>query len=996
MNVQGLCPQTRQSKVPYIRDLLLGQNQLFIAINETWLYNELAGEINIQNYTLFKSNSPRNAKKKKRGRQCGGVAIYLRNDIACSFKELLSYATHCIQALILYSNKLNIIIINLYRQPDDSTHGHPSKFKDFKLLIDKIENILSDLVNVPLVIFGGDFNLPHMYGSKDNPTKEEHLMIECLQTLCCDYSLSQIIDTSTHKDGNILDLIFTNVTEHVHSHAVIPNLPSITHHFTLHIATCFDIESKNPKQQTKNLKTFAKHNFFHKDTNWVSIKNDLTNTNWDTEFASKDINEMFDTFYEQCYKIVSNHVPMKDENDKPKKSITEKKCRNLTRRRRRINQRLMKIKSPSTRENLHKELVEIEMKLQKLYKNYKNFKEQKAIDAIKLNPKFFYSYAKSMSKSKTDIGPLLTENNEITSDGKEMAEILADQYCKVFSIPLTEVPTSKPTKIDKPYKQLKFTEHDFVVAINELSNSSAAGPDNFPALFLKNCKHELSKPLHTLWENSFNSGIVPSLLKECIITPTHKGGSKADAENYRPIALTSHLIKIFEKILRNHLTSYMIENSLFNSNQHGFRKGHSCLSELLAHYDNILNFLDRKMNVDVIYLDFAKAFDKVDFGVVLQKIKNLGVDTQTIQWLSSFLKNRSQKVIVNGQASNSRSTKSGVPQGSVIGPLIFLILLGDIDINVIHSIVRSFADDTRALNGIQNAIDTNHLQNDLNVIYKWTTKNNMKLNELKFELLRYGTNEEIKRNTQYISPTMSIIKEKSVVKDLGVLLSTSNYNFKEQIDNVIEKGKQMSSWIFRTFNSRNQFEMLTLYKSLVLPKIEYCSILWNPTKIHDIQRIEQLQWSFIKKIRRDPKANYWECLNKFKIYSLQRRRERYIIIYVWKILEKLVPNINNKITANYHKRLGRRCNVNTSYSNLQQQQINVHGVALFNKMPKHIRDSTNTSLDSFKRTLDQYLTKLPDEAHVPAHPPRRAKSNSLLDVIGTYNLDRGRAFNCSS
>ena len=336
-----------------------------------------------------------------------------------------------------------------------------------------------------------------------------------------------------------------------------------------------------------------------------------------------------------------------------------------------------------------------------------------------------------------------------------------------------------------------------------------------------------------------------------------------------------------------------------------------------------------------------------------------------------------------------------MPQGSVIGPLIFLILLGDIDTNIKHSIVRSFADDTRALNSIKEIINSDHLQNDLDCLNNWTEQNNMKLNELKFELLRYGKNETLKQNTEYVTPTMTIIKEKSVVKDLGVLMSTSN-SFKEQIDSVIEKGKQMSSWIFRTFNSQNPTEMLTLWKSLVLPRIEYCSILWCPAKICDIQKIEQLQWSYIRNIRGNPNLNYWECLEIFRMFSLQRRRERYIIIYIWKIIENLVPNVNNQITVQHSQRLGRKCNQCTYNNKLKDQQITGKGVALFNKLPKYIRNSTNMSVESFKKILDKFISKLPDEAHVPGHPPRQSNTNSLLDVIGTWNLNRGRALKCLS
>eukprot|EP00111_Clytia_hemisphaerica_P014640 TCONS_00043147-protein len=152
--------------------------------------------------------------------------------------------------------------------------------------------------------------------------------------------------------------------------------------------------------------------------------------------------------------------------------------------------------------------------------------------------------------------------------------------------------------------------------------------------------------------------------------------SRSLASNYRPVALTSHVIKIFEKLLRAHIVKHMDENNLFNPNQHGFRSGRSCLSQILEQYDLILNILDKDANADVVYLDFSKAFDKVDHSIVLRKIKKLGIDGKLLQWLKSFLTERKQSVLVNGVTSESQQVISGVPQGSVLGPLIFLILIG--------------------------------------------------------------------------------------------------------------------------------------------------------------------------------------------------------------------------------------------------------------------------------------------------------------------------------
>ena len=231
-----------------------------------------------------------------------------------------------------------------------------------------------------------------------------------------------------------------------------------------------------------------------------------------------------------------------------------------------------------------------------------------------------------------------------------------------------------------------------------------------------------------------DSGTIPLLLKTANIVPIHKGGSRGLPKQYRPVALTSHVIKVFEKVVRNHLVSYLQEHDLLNPGQHGFRSGRSCLSQLISHFDNILRILEDNDNVDVLYLDFSKAFDKVDHLITLKKLKALGISGKLGRWLQSFLTDRTQTVLVNGARSRSCHVKSGVPQGSVIGPLLFLVLIGDIDANVATSFVSSFADDTRVGRRIKTEADVNDLQADLNAIYQWAVNNNMQFNSDKLSV----------------------------------------------------------------------------------------------------------------------------------------------------------------------------------------------------------------------------------------------------------------------
>ena len=365
-----------------------------------------------------------------------------------------------------------------------------------------------------------------------------------------------------------------------------------------------------------------------------------------------------------------------------------------------------------------------------------------------MNPKYFYSYAKRHSKTKTRIGPLFDKTkNDYVSNSKEMADILQKQYQSVFSSPkenqnqiIHDNEDSIPILND-----IDFTKSDFVEAIKTISNNAAPGPDGFSAVFLKNCSEELATPFYAIWRECFDKGTTPEIFKESYIIPIYKGGDQGEAQNYRPVSLTSHIMKTFEKIVRKNIVDFLEENHLFNDSQHGFRQGRSCLSQLLEHFDTILTFVEQGKNVDTIYLDFSKAFDKVDHTLLLNKLKHFGIRGKVLKWIESFLRDRKQSVIIDGSKSESAPVVSGVPQGSVLGPILFLLMISDIDENVKYSILASFADDTRVLKEIEGIIDTFKLQHDLNEVYDWTGKNNMNLNSCKFEHMKYGKDVEMKK-----------------------------------------------------------------------------------------------------------------------------------------------------------------------------------------------------------------------------------------------------------
>ena len=243
--------------------------------------------------------------------------------------------------------------------------------------------------------------------------------------------------------------------------------------------------------------------------------------------------------------------------------------------------------------------------------------ELRAVNCIKNNANYFFRYAKRYSKRKDHIGPLRNENDELTNDIPEMCNLLLEQYNSVFSLPCAEKTIKNPQDYfvsDKINSCENETLSDILLnkdviseAINEMSTNSAAGPDGMPASLFKECRDELCIPLQIFFAKSLTEGIIPSRLKTAAIVPVYKGGGPSSPSNYRPISLTPILMKIFERVVRKQVITFMTKRDKFNPSQHGFREGRSCLSALLMVYDNIMTTLNSSVSIDMIYLDFAKA-----------------------------------------------------------------------------------------------------------------------------------------------------------------------------------------------------------------------------------------------------------------------------------------------------------------------------------------------------------------------------------------------------
>merc|ERR1712074_422716 len=304
----------------------------------------------------------------------------------------------------------------------------------------------------------------------------------------------------------------------------------------------------------------------------------------------------------------------------------------------------------------------------------------------------------------------------------------------------------------------------------------------------------------------------------------------------RPVSLTSHIMKVFESVIKKKIIKHLIEKQKFNDGQHGFVPGRSTQTQLLCHYNDIYEALHEGKRLDTVFLDFAKAFDKVDHNILLEKVKKHGIGGKIGRWIMEFLNGRKFRVVANGYMSREEDVISGVPQGTVLATILFVIMISDIDENVKNCLVRRFADDTRVNKKIGNNLDKEFMQKDLEAIYDWAEKNKMKFNENKFEQMSHGPLKGVTTDP-YKNSNGEEIEIKKTAKDLGAM-ATTDLKFKEHIGKITTTSKVTMGMLLRTFSTREREPMLKMFNSYIKNIMEYCSTVWSPVIQNEISERE--------------------------------------------------------------------------------------------------------------------------------------------------------------
>ena len=496
------------------------------------------------------------------------------------------------------------------------------------------------------------------------------------------------------------------------------------------------------------------------------------------------------------------------------------------------------------------------------------------------NKRPFAAYVKSKTKARVNVGPLKV-NNTTVCDNQEMAEVLNSFFVSVFTDePDGPVPEAPALPCDSVLKEIRFEPGKVRKKLAELRPESAPGPDGVTARFLKEHAEALAPALVILFNKSMEEGVVPDDWRCANVTPIFKKGTKGDPGNYRPVSLTSIPCRIMESCIRDCIVDHLERNKLINPSQHGFMRKKSCTTNLLEFMEKVTAEVDQGNVMDLIYLDFSKAFDKVPHKRLIGKVRAHGVSGKLLQWIKLWLQGRTQRTVLNGKGSRWQPVKSGVPQGSVLGPLAFIIFINDIDEMAGDiSIINKFADDTKCGHVVRDEHDLELLQNCLDRLVAWTVKWGMEFNVKKCKVMRVG------KTDLPLNYSMNGVKleQSGEEKDIGVVVQ-DNLKPSQQCARAAQRANNVLSQVTRSFHYRDKKTFLQIYKQYVRPHLEFSVPAWSPWSVADKDLLEKVQERAVRMMSGLQGTSYAERLLELGLPSLELRRRHYDLTQVYKIV----------------------------------------------------------------------------------------------------------------
>ena len=593
-----------------------------IGITESWLdidARDFLAEYNLPNFTIFNCD--------RQGRQGGGVLLYIRKHLhPISIKKSLINNIDSIYIQLKNEANEKIIIGIIYRPPAQSNDTD-----------NKLYDQISDICCTHNTVLFGDFNLPvSKWGEPIRSNTGTDLYNNLLES-----SLHQFVNKPT-RGANILDLVIATSENLVNDIQIGDEFSSSDHR----------VVTFNLRYAENNIKSSYEKVPDYRRADYVKLKRIMSRNDWEPVMRASSVHDAWQMFVDQINNAVNICIPMRDRRPlkTSKPNWWNRDIKNALTVRKHAHQRYKTTKTVEAMNEYHNS----RRNCKRLIKQSKKNHEEHIANISKSNPKEFYSYIRKKKVISPTIGPLALSNGEHTNDEKKMSELLNTYFTSVLTIENTNtlpVASSRNINNDNEINSITVTESEVRNAINKLKITKSPGPEKLSPRVIKQINNEISKPLAKIFNISLSSSTVPNDWKLANVTPIFKKGDKSNPGNYRPISLTSIVGKLLETIIRDKLVKHLEENNLIRDTQHGFRHNRSCLTNLLDFFHDIINMYDEARAVDVIYLDFQKAFDKVPHKRLIQKLNCYGIRGNLKNWIENWLTNRKQRVVINGKDS---------------------------------------------------------------------------------------------------------------------------------------------------------------------------------------------------------------------------------------------------------------------------------------------------------------------------------------------------------
>ena len=810
-----------------------------MCITETWLSDSLFDlEILPTNYTIY---------RKDRCTRGGGVLIALEESIPSSIIPSPSNL-EVISVRIEVSIPISLCTVYIPPKPND-------------IYVNTLLSYLAEFTSSSEhVIIVGDFNLPDINWSTLTGTSP-------LSTSFCDlmfdHNLVQFVDSPTHIKGNILDIVLSN-TSFIRDVHVEPSQSFGSDHFLV----LFNIECSLMKPFQKHR---MRHVFDFKNADMDGLLMYLLEYDFDSCFHSNNIEHVWAMIKRAILKAMNLYIPKVRVKARKYPIWFNSSIRHHLNCLRTLRKRY---KTHPTDQILSK-LKSSEKALQEKILSAKTSYEANVIcSSAGGNTSLIYRYINTITDHSIIPSIMKSETSTATYD-HEKASLFNAYFHSVFTHssfvlpPIDDLPTPVLTLSD-----IFVTELDVFTALSSLNPTKAGGIDGIGPRVLKFCATALYQPIYHLFMLSLSQHYIPQEWRVHCITPIHKSGDRSLVNNYRPISLLCTISKVLERIVYNAVSEFVTQS--ITTAQFGFIRKHSSLQQLLIFISNIMS---PSKHTDVLYLDFKKAFDSVAHNELLVKLWRFGITGNLWHWFRGYLLYRCQCVCVKNVTSGTLPVLSGVPQGSILGPLMFLIFVNDLPMSVSSSHLLLFADDTKCLKQIDNSEDCSALQQDLHNLTQWSEYWNLHFNDSKCVLLRFLLRiPDSSFDHIYYIKTQPVARRESH-KDLGILIS-EDLSWIKHYDYLQSKAYKKLGFLRRTLSKTMTIHTKkVLYTSLVRSQLTYCSPIWRPQFLKDIQSIENVQRRATKFILHDYKSCYKSRLVALHLLPLMMQFELIDILF---------------------------------------------------------------------------------------------------------------------